>query len=102
MPAARFAVKDVGEITHRGRVVVGDILAGSIKVGMWAAKDGSIADGPWRIAGVEFADNPSRNESHIGLVLVDAPPLSQLREILVPGSILLVSEQGERARLLPI
>ncbi len=47
----------------------------------------------WLIAAVEFADNPSRHESHIGLVLTGAPPLQQLREVLPPGSILVITDQ---------
>jgi len=93
MPAARFAVQTVGELTHRGRVVIGDVLGGSIKVGMLASLEGRDQSDGWLIAAVEFADNPSRHESHIGLVLTDAPPLQQLRDVLPPGSILVVTDQ---------
>jgi len=93
MTEARFAVHDVGELTNRGRIVIGDILAGTVRVGMWASIEGPNTSGRWLVAGVEFADNPSRHESHIGLVLTDAPPLRLLREVLVPGSVLVITEQ---------
>jgi len=93
MPAARFVVHTVGEITHRGRVVIGDVLGGSVKVGMLASLEGRDQGDGWLIAAVEFADNPSRHESHIGLVLTDAPPLQQLRDVLPPGSILAITDQ---------
>ena len=93
MPATRFAVQAVGEITHRGRIVIGDVLGGSVKVGMWASLEGRGKGDGWLIAAVEFADNPSRHESHIGLVLTGAPPLQQLREVLPPGSILVITDQ---------
>ena len=96
MPAARFAVQTVGEITHRSRVVIGDVLGGSVKVGMLASLEGRDQGGGWVIAAVEFADNPSRHESHIGLVLTDAPPLQQLRDVLPPGSILVITDQESR------
>ena len=93
MPAARFAVQTVGEITHRGRVVIGDVLGGSVKVGMWASFEGRKEGDGWLITAVEFADNPSRHESHIGLVLAGAPPLQQLRDVLPPGSILVITDR---------
>ena len=93
MPAARFAVQAVGEITHRGRVVIGDVLGGSVKVGMWASFEGRKEGDGWLIAAVEFADNPSRHESHIGLVLAGAPSLQQLRDVLPPGSILVITDR---------
>ena len=92
MSKARFTVQSVGEVTQRGRVVVGDIVDGSVKAGMWVALQG--AEGrAWRIAAVEFADNPSRHESHIGLVLAGAPPLQELRELLAPGTVLVVADR---------
>ncbi len=94
MTEARFAVHDVGELTNRGRIVIGDILAGTVRVGMWASIERPNTNGRWLVAGVEFADNPSRHESHIGLVLADAPPLKFLREFLVRGSVLVVTDQG--------
>jgi len=60
---------------------------------MLASLEGRDQGGGWLIAAVEFADNPSRHESHIGLVLTDAPPLQQLRDVLPPGSILVVTDQ---------
>ncbi len=93
MPAARFAVQAVGEITHRSRVVIGDVLGGSVKVGMWASFEGRKEGDGWLITAVEFADNPSRHESHIGLVLAGAPPLQQLRDVLPPGSILVITDR---------
>ena len=93
MSEARFAVESVGEITQRGRVVVGDIVDGSVEAGMWVSLQAGKGHGTWRIAGVEFADNPSRGESHIGLVLADAPPLHELRQLLVPGTVIVVADR---------
>jgi hypothetical protein len=92
MSTARFAIQSVGEITRRGRVVIGDLLEGSVKAGMRATVEGR--QDSWLIGAVESADNPSRHEHHIGLVFTDAPPLAQLREILMPGCILVITDQG--------
>jgi len=89
MPA-RFRVLQVFQITGRGRAVTGDILEGVIRVGMVARPDGSEQKGQWLIGGVEFADNPSSRESHLGLILPDAPPVEDLRMLLPPGTVLVI------------
>ena len=91
MSGAHFAVQSVGEIMRRGRVIIGDVVDGSVKAGMWVSLPGDKDHGAWRVAAVEFADNPSRNESHVALVLVDAPPLQQLRHLLPPGTKVVVA-----------
>lgn len=73
--SARFVVRDAFDLTSRGPVLVGDIVDGTIRVGMrLSLPDGTLA----RIRGVEYADTPSRREYHIGLVLADAPPAAEL------------------------
>jgi len=85
--AARFKVLDVFQITGRGRVVAGDILDGVVRVGMLAFPQQAVRHQRWRISGVEFADNVSGRESHIALVLPDAPPVEDLRAQLPPGTV---------------
>jgi len=70
--------------------VTGDVLEGVIRVGMVARPEGSDQQGHWLIGGVEFADNPSSRESHIGLVLPDAPPVEDLRTLLPSGTVLVI------------
>jgi len=108
MPA-RFEVKDVFQITGRGRVATGTILEGAVRVGMWVAvAGGSGALPPLRVTSVEFADNVSTRESWIALVFRNAPPMDELRRLLPEGSILeeaegpAGSEPGGRASRPPV
>lgn len=83
MPLIRFAVHRVSDVPGRGRMVTGKVLEGTIRAGMWAAREEAAQD-RWRITGVEFAPSPSRYESYIALVLEGAPPLE-------PGTTLLIT-----------
>ena len=87
---ARFEVRDVYEITGHGRVVSGTILAGSFRVGrrVWAEHK-SVS---FRISDVGFLDDIAKQSALISFVLEDAPPLTELRQVLSSGSILTDTE----------
>ena len=90
--SARFKVLDVFQITDRGRVVAGEVLEGKVRIGMLAGPESGVQHGKWRIGGVEFADNVAARESHVALVLPDAPPLAELRSLLPAGSVLVIED----------
>ena len=91
---ARFQVRDVFEISTRGRVVSGTILTGAFHVGTRVRAE-HVPSLAFTIAGVEFLDNISTRESWIGFVSTDAPPLAALREQLPAGSILVDTQAAE-------
>ena len=84
---ARFEVRDVFEITNRGRVVSGTILAGRFRMGarLWAEHMPGIS---FTISGVEFVDDIANHRAWVAFASEDAPPLTELRQVLPPGSIL--------------
>ena len=84
----RFEVKDVFEITGRGRVATGTILERTVRVGMHLSIAGSSATPPLQVSGVEFVDNVSTRECWVALVFRDAPPLHEFRRLLREGKIL--------------
>jgi Holliday junction resolvase len=88
---ARFEVRDVFEFADRGRAVSGTILAGTFRMGarVWAEHELSIS---FTISGVEFADDFANQRAWVVLVSEDAPPLTELRPVLSPGSILTDAE----------
>jgi len=69
MPTARLPSKPSAKSRTAAESSSVIVLGGSVKVGMWASLQGRDQGDGWLIAAVEFADNPSRHESHIGLVL---------------------------------
>lgn len=93
---AHFEVRNVFEITQRGRVVSGTILSGEFRIGMrvWARERPSVS---FTISGVEFLDDIGARQAWVTLVSVDAPPAAQLRQDLPPGSILIDSQPGGRS-----
>ena len=88
---ARFEVRDVFELSGRGRVVSGTILHGAIRVGRRMRAEHA-PDLAFTIAGVEFVDNIATHEAWIALVSTDAPPLAALKEQLAAGSVLVDCE----------
>jgi hypothetical protein len=88
---ARFEVHDVFELTDRGRVVTGTILAGRFRMRdrVWVEH---MPDISFTISGVEFADDLANHRYWIGLASQDAPPLTELSQVLSPGSILTSAE----------
>lgn len=84
---ARFEIRDVFEITNRGRVVSGTILAGRFRMGarVWAEHMPSIS---FTISGVDFVDDLANERSWVAFASEDAPPLTELRRVLSSGSIL--------------
>ncbi|HWL39820.1 MAG TPA: hypothetical protein VNO75_06235 [Gemmatimonadaceae bacterium] len=84
---ARFEVRDVFEITYRGRVVSGTILAGKFRIGVrvWVEHMPSIS---FTISGVEFLDDIANQRAWVAFASEDAPPLTKLRQVLSSGSIL--------------
>jgi hypothetical protein len=90
--AVRFVVRDVFQITGRGRCVSGDVIEGTVKMGMRLRLDGAALNAGGRVGGIEFADSPSAGESHLGLVFEDAPPLDARRQLLRAGFILVNDE----------
>ena len=93
---ARFEIRDVFEITDRGRAVSGTILAGTFRMGtrVWAEHMPSIS---FTISGVEFLDDIANNRAWVGFVLEDAPPLTELRHVLAAGSVLTDAKLGAGA-----
>lgn len=89
MSKFRFKVKDIGEITGRGRVITGDILDGIVRIG---DRLRSPRTGPLVVTGVEFADNTSKHEYHVALVFAHAPALAELRSVLSAGAVLEAAE----------
>lgn len=84
---ARFEVRDVFEITNRGRVVSGTILTGRFLMGarVWAEHMPGIS---FTISGVDFVDDIGNQRSWVAFASEDAPPLTELRQVLSSGSIL--------------
>ena len=101
MKPARFEVRDVFEIANRRRVLYGTILAGKFGVGdrVWAEHMPGIS---FTISDVGFFDNVASNESWVTLVSEDAPPLTELRQVLPPGSILTDAEPAATGEPYPI
>lgn len=79
---AEFLVRDALNLAGRGPVLVGDIVAGAIGAGMHLP----LADGTSLcVISVEFVDT-ARDESHVGLLLADAPPAAELMATFPPGT----------------
>src|SRR5262249_213924 len=91
MPA-RLRVVHVFQITHRGRVVAGDILDGVVRRGMLAGPEADPSAGSWLVTSVSFVERLSTHESHVALVLADAPPLDELRLLLPQGAVVAIHE----------
>jgi hypothetical protein len=94
--AARFEVRDIFEVTQRGRVVTGTILSGQFRIGMrvWAEDRPSLT---FTISGVEFVDDIGARQAWVAFVSTDAPSLAQLRHDLPAGAVLRDTQPEQRS-----
>jgi hypothetical protein len=83
--AGKFEVTDHFELTGRGGFVVGRIVQGSIRPGMFVAT-GSHPD-QLRIAGVEFLDNIAERTYRNALVFVERPTLEFVKSAFPVGTV---------------
>jgi translation elongation factor EF-Tu-like GTPase len=98
-PVARFQVRDAFALTGKGLVVTGDVLGGTVSVGMIAVLPESDG-GPARfiIRGVEVASGRDKSGQLVGwpaLLLdgtTDATVQAALKRVLVRGVVLEVME----------
>ena len=89
--AARFLVKNVFRVTGRGAVAAGDILGGTIQIGMWTQPldvDGERR--PLQVTGVEIIDSISERRAEVGLLFDSVPEREMLEQALPADSILLI------------
>ena len=88
---ARFEVHNVFQITNRGRVVSGTIVAGRFRVGtrVWAEQMPAVS---FTISDVGFLDDRRNHRAWVTFCSEDAPPMTELRQVLPPGSILTDAE----------
>jgi hypothetical protein len=89
---ATFLVKSIFEIKGHGRVIGGDILEGTVQIGMLAGPEGETPAGTWQITGVEHINSVKINESHVALLFAKGPSVAQMKQLTPPGSRLFIRE----------
>ena len=94
---ARFLVSNVFQIVGRGRGVTGQIVDGSIAMGMVLRQEHAPTPMEWRVIGIDAVYSTSIPESNLGLLLEDTPELDDLRRLLPPGSALVGDSLDVRA-----
>jgi translation elongation factor EF-Tu-like GTPase len=95
---ARFQVEDVFVITGRGSVALGDILEGSLRVGMFTQPlDANGETKPLKITGVEIADRRLKGDAKVGLLFDSIAEKETLRHALPDDGILLIFDNLSEA-----
>ena len=88
----------MAHITGRGSAIAGEIILGTIRVGDWVIAPTHMPGVPFKVGGVEFADNPSTKESWVALVVPDppaGPATPTLKAALEPGTMLEISSSPQ-------
>jgi len=94
---ARFLVSNVFQIVGRGRGVTGQIVDGSIAMGMVLRQEHAATPMEWRVIGIDAVYSTSIPESNLGLLLENTPELDELRRLLPSGSTLVGDSLDVRA-----
>ena len=96
---ARFLVSNVFQVVGRGRGVTGQIVDGSIAMGIVLRQEDTATPMEWRVIGIGSVSR--MEESNVALILENAPELDDLRRLLPPGSALVGdSLEGRGSKLL--
>jgi len=88
--AARFEVTDHFQFAERGAFVIGRILMGTIRPGMFALSPAS--SGHFTVRGVEFVDNLAEKKDWNALAFSEFPNLEAVREAFPVGTVIEVHE----------
>ena len=85
---ASFRVHRVLDLPTRGRVVMGEIVDGTIASGDWMVP---ASGSPLRVDAVEDVRASDQPPGAVGLVLRGAPPLAEVERRLPPGTTVVLS-----------